>query len=248
MIVSIVPNEDTIFTALRTFLEAIVPVGTEVLQGQTNRVPETEADDFVVMVPIRRARLSTNVDSNGDVFFTGDIATPVDGVSVMTVTEVFYGVIEVENQVFGPTIANAPVVTEQLSGTVGGIGTYSIAPSLALVPSGPLAAGVTRMKQPTDFHIQIDVHGPKSGDTSQIISTYFRDDAGYEAMQALNPNLSPLYADDPKQIPFTNENQQVENRWIIDSHLQANITVVIAQQYADTLNIDLIEVEATYSP
>jgi hypothetical protein len=61
---SFVPSvtDSAIFTALRTFLLAILPAGTDVVQGQANRVPEVTAADFVVATPGRRVRLSTTAE------------------------------------------------------------------------------------------------------------------------------------------------------------------------------------------
>lgn len=53
--------EDVLMTALRTFLLSVLPDGVEVFQGQANRVPEPIGPDFIVMTPIGRLRLATNV-------------------------------------------------------------------------------------------------------------------------------------------------------------------------------------------
>jgi hypothetical protein len=39
-----------------------VPAGVEIVQGQSNRVPEPTADDYVIFTPLTEHRLSTNVD------------------------------------------------------------------------------------------------------------------------------------------------------------------------------------------
>ena len=63
MSVMVTPTEDDVLTILRTFILSIVPAGVEVIQGQVNRVPEPLGDDFIVMTPVNRNRLSTNVGS-----------------------------------------------------------------------------------------------------------------------------------------------------------------------------------------
>lgn len=55
-------SDDTILTALRALLLAILPSGTEVIAGQTNRVPEPASPDFVTMIPLSRSSLSTTVE------------------------------------------------------------------------------------------------------------------------------------------------------------------------------------------
>ncbi|MGN6774994.1 phage neck terminator protein, partial [Rhizobium sp.] len=57
---------------------------------------------------------------------------------------------------------------------------------------------------------------------------------------------TPLFASDPRQLPYVNENQQTENRWVIDVHMQANPTIRAPQEFADQLDITLIDVDAAY--
>lgn len=95
------------------------------------------------------------------------------------------------------------------------------------------------------FIVQVDVHGPNSSDNAVVITTLWRDTYGCEF---LAPLVQPLYADEPRQEPFWNDQKQTENRWVIKLHLQANVTVSTAQQFADTLTVDLIEVDTTYPP
>lgn len=60
MTVSIAPTDDTVMTAVRTLLVDVLPNTWEVFQGQGNRVPEPQGQNFVVMTPTHRNRLSTN--------------------------------------------------------------------------------------------------------------------------------------------------------------------------------------------
>ena len=59
------------------------------------------------------------------------------------------------------------------------------------------------------------------------------------AFTASNPLILPLYVEAPRQAPFTNENQQTENRFIITAHIEANQTVTLPQAFADQLVLDL---------
>jgi hypothetical protein len=58
--VTVAPTKSDVFRALGDFLIDVLPVGTEILQAQDNRVPEPSAQNFVVMTPLRMPRLSTN--------------------------------------------------------------------------------------------------------------------------------------------------------------------------------------------
>lgn len=53
-------TDDDLFAALGNFLTLVLPTGTDVLQGQANRVAEPTGQNFVVMWPTGRTRLSTN--------------------------------------------------------------------------------------------------------------------------------------------------------------------------------------------
>ena len=70
-----VPSQSNIQVALRAFLLNILPAGTQVIQGQDNRVSEPSVGDFVVITPIRRERIETNTDTFNDCAFTGSIHT-----------------------------------------------------------------------------------------------------------------------------------------------------------------------------
>lgn len=55
-------TESNILTALGNFLVGALPAGVTIVRGQDNQVVEP-LDDFVVMTPMLRNRLATNVDS-----------------------------------------------------------------------------------------------------------------------------------------------------------------------------------------
>lgn len=166
-------TETAILTRLTSFLEAVLPAGVEVVQGQDNRVPEPVGPDFVVFWPINRARLGTNLGEYDPLDETKAVTTPVK------------------------------------------------------------------------FTVQVDVHGPNGADNAQVIMSLWRDPYGCEFM---DPIAAPLYGEDFPQLPFANENDQLENRWVLRLHMQANISVSTPQEFADTLAITLVEVDTTYPP
>lgn len=69
----VVPTESNVLAVLRTFIMSVLPSAVEVVRGQDNRVPEPQSLDFVVMTPIRRERLETNVDTSTDIL-AGQVA------------------------------------------------------------------------------------------------------------------------------------------------------------------------------
>lgn len=242
MSLAVSPTQSNTLTALRSFLVSILATDVEVIQGQPNRVPEPKKPNFVVMTPMRRPRLSTNVDVPADVRFTGSIAA-----AVLTVTAVQIGTIVAGRTLFGTGVAAGSVVGAQLTGTPGGIGTYAVSPSQT-VASRTLACGVVGITTPTMVAVQLDVHGPVAGDNAQLISTLFRDPYATKQFAAQSPayDVTPLYADDPKQVPFYNDQQQVEDRWVVEALLQVNPVVSVPQQFADSVSADVISVDASY--
>ncbi len=238
MTLSISPTQEEIFVALRKFLINILPAAVPVVQGQTNRVPEPQEDDYVIMILLRRRRIETNVDTFTDKAFIGSIIN-----DQMTITEVLKGTLAPGDQITGEEVADG---TKVVSGP-GGVGVYTVEPDGQTVPSTILQAGGGFYRQNTEITIQLEVHGPSSGDLAQTISTMMRDDYAVEFFKDY-PNIFPLYADDPKQMPFSNDQQQVEDRWVIEAGLQANQTVQAPQQFADTVTVGLINVDAEYPP
>ncbi|MGJ4855509.1 hypothetical protein ACN6KF_001455 [Labrys sp. La1] len=233
------PTQSNIFVALRSFLTAILPAGVEVVQGQDNRVPEPQGEDYVLMVPILRNRLSTNIHTPHDVSFIGSIAG-----TTLTVTEMTLGSIDVGQAVFGLGVTSGTTIAGLGTGS-GGVGTYTV--SLAqTVAAGALASGSEEIMQPTQVTIQLDVHGPNSGDNAQTISTLMRDPVGVDLFAASSFDIAPLHADDPKQMPFVNGEQQWEWRWIVDAVLQVNASLTVPREFAESVSVSTHNVQADF--
>ena len=257
------PNQSDIQTSLVSFLASILPAGLPIIEGQDNRVAEPRENDFVVFWPLRRDRMSTNIDMFVDSAFVGSISG-----TTMTITNVLtvnnsnaIGHFEIGVSPIGPTptinlavgslifgigVAAGTVVTAINTGT-GGIGTYTVSPSQT-VSSEVLAAGVGTYMQETGVEFQLDVHGPNSSDNVQVISTLFRDGYAYDFFAALNPAITPLYADEPMQVPFINDQQQYETRYVLPVRIQANQSVTVPQQFASQVVVGLLNVDATFPP
>jgi hypothetical protein len=96
----------------------------------------------------------------------------------------------------------------------------------------PSAPSTKSILEPTKVTVQLDVHGPASADNAQVISTLFRDEYAVTAFAATGFDVTPLYADDPKQVPFVNGEQQVEERWIVEAVMQCNPSITVPQDFA----------------
>jgi hypothetical protein len=88
--------------------------------------------------------------------------------------------------------------------------------------------------------VQIDCYGPSSQDWAVVLTTLFRDPY---AVTALGANVTPLHADDPKQIPIVDGEENFEQRWLITAYLQYNPVVTIPMQFFDGVVVGLIDVE-----
>lgn len=94
-------TEDQLTTELRTFLVGLALTGVhpdDVILAQINRVPEPKAENFVIMTPIGRRRLATNVETWSTV---PDPAPPPDTLRMQRNTE-----ITVQIDIHGPVSAD----------------------------------------------------------------------------------------------------------------------------------------------
>lgn len=243
---SITPTQDGIQIALRTALLGILPDGVDVIAGVQNRVPEPDASRFVVMTPIRGKRLRTNIDSANDVRFTASIAA-----AIMTVTDVAFGTLLDGAVIFGTGIAANTRIVDQLTGPPGLDGTYQVSVAQTL-SSRTLASGAKQLEQGAQVTVQLDFHSADNTafDLAQMVATVLRDEAGVALFTEQDPNYGvvPLYADDPVYRPFLNENQQAEWRWMLEAQLQVNQVTSLPQQYADAVEVEVINVDAAYPP
>lgn len=116
----------------------------------------------------------------------------------------------------------------------------------------PTQAQERHALQPTQVTVQLDIHGPNSSNTAQIISTLFRDGYGCDRFAETGFDVQPLFCSDPRQVPFLNEAQQIEMRWVIDAVMQANPIVTSAQEFAGDLRLHPVgavqEVDAAFPP
>jgi hypothetical protein len=240
------PTQNEVFDVLQAFILDVCPVTSPAWQAwlaDNNRVSAPRVGNYVMMSPLRVPRLRTNIASDQDCKFTGSIAG-----TVLTVTELASGVIRAGATLFGTGVTTN---TKIVSGP-GGVGSYVIDTSQT-VSSRVLSAGARSVEQGAEFVVQLDFHSDDTSavDAANAFSTLFRDPYGvdfFEAYAVANgkPVVVPLYGDDPKQMPFINENQQWEWRWVIEAHLQVNETVVVPQQYADIITPVPVSVEAEF--
>lgn len=106
--------------------------------------------------------------------------------------------------------------------------------------------GTRNFQQSMKIALQLDIHGPMSANNTAMISTLFNSDYGVDTVKASGFDISPLYSDDGKQMPFTNGENQYEQRWIINAVMQYNPVTSVAQDFIDELEVNIINVDAAY--
>lgn len=258
------PTQSQVQAALGAFLTAVLPpLGADgkpvsVIAAVENRVPEPDGVAFVVMTPIRFQRLATNEDSSEDCKFTGSIAG--NTLTVSAIDPTVGGAIVAGATIFGVGVAAATVVQAQLTGTPGGVGTYRVSGSQT-VSLRTLSAGEVQMLQEAEVTVQLDFHSAPpadgtpnpaaAGDMAQTVATTFRDEFAATFFAGLAPPLNsvaPFTADDPRYVPFWNDQQQAESRWVSEVRLQVNQTISIPKTYADVVSIIPVNINAAYPP
>jgi hypothetical protein len=246
MAVTVSPTEQQIDTALNAFLATLAPAGTPIILGQQNRVPEPQPGTFLVMWPLRRIRLATNEDAFDDCFFDGSIAG-----TLMTVGTVTGLALAPGRAVYGPDVAAGTTIASQQSGTPGGAGVYVVSPSQT-VSSATFSAGAATFTQETEVVYQVDVHAPgvqAASDLAQAITTMTRDAYATTFFAAQGVAVRPIHADDPRQIPWTDAEDQFESRYVVEMHLDVQQTISgVPAQFAGSATITAINVDASFPP
>ena len=116
------------------------------------------------------------------------------------------------------------------------------------VLSDPAAVTKT-IETDTRLDVQLDVYSNLyASENAQLIAMLFRDQYAVDALQVAGFDIAPLYCSDPRQMVFTNAESQYESRWSIDISVQINPVATVPQQFANSVAIVKIDVEAAYSP
>ena len=168
-------TEADVFTALRSFLIAVLPAGTEVVQAQNNGVP-MPLGPFVAMNSTSIRRLSTNVGVN--------------------------------------------------------------------VP-GSVNPGSQTVSSSVQMSVQLDFFGVGSGDMAVTVQTLFRDGYG---VSLFPPTVTPLYADDPVQLPLIGGEANFEQRWKLDAVMQFNPAFSPPLDFANALTVGVVSVDQRFPP
>lgn len=150
----------------------------------------------------------------------------------------FYVTVGQENRVAEPLNAAAPTNTNYIVMWI--LRAPRLSTNVDKLASLGLQATSSQSSQCT---LQLDVHGPEAFNNSMIVSTMGRDSYAVDFFAAIGDTIAPLYADDPRNMPFTSGEQQYEDRYIVEFDLQVNQTITIAAQSARALDLDITNVD-----
>ena len=98
-----------------------------------------------------------------------------------------------------------------------------------------------------DYSVQFDCYGPNAGVIANILNDSWYSNQTFELFKP--QGLAPLWIDEPRFIPLINGEQQYENRWTMQIHVQAKPSITDSQQSASTVTINptgIINVDAKY--
>jgi hypothetical protein len=111
-------------------------------------------------------------------------------------------------------------------------------------PDGSTASN----KRSTQFNVQIDCYGDLAMDRANTLSMMVRSDYACQQFAASGVDMQPLYATDAVQRPFVSGEAQYIERWGFDAVMQINPVVSVPQQFADSLEVGLIDVDVVFPP
>lgn len=106
-------------------------------------------------------------------------------------------------------------------------------------------AGTRAIQQNTQVEVQLDFYGAQAHDWAIMAETLWRDEQG---CALLGPTCQPLHADNAIQIPHVTAEDEFQERWTLRAFLQYNPVTTLPQQFADALQVDIINVDERYPP
>lgn len=111
----------------------------------------------------------------------------------------------------------------------------------------PQASTQTHQRS-TRWDVQLDFYGANAADYANLVATLMKSDYACSQIEASGLSMDPLYAEEPRQIPFVNAENQYEKRWSVQCAFQFNPTVVVAQQFAASLQVIPESIDVVFPP
>lgn len=100
------------------------------------------------------------------------------------------------------------------------------------------------LEEALEMAFQIDCYGSQSHAWATMLSTLLRDQYGVSQLRP--KGITPLYADDARLMPTVFGEEQYEARWSLDARFQMNAVTTVPQQYADALELTMVNVQERF--
>lgn len=94
--------------------------------------------------------------------------------------------------------------------------------------------------------MQINLFGAATSNEMQTITTLWRDMQAVDFFASLNAPITPLFTSDVRQSGFITSERQYNDQWSVDLEMEVNFTLPIPQDFAETITIIPISVDAEY--
>lgn len=114
--------------------------------------------------------------------------------------------------------------------------------------AGASNPGVDNVKTSSQWRCQLDFYGAGAQDMATSISRIVRTEYACDQFTASGVDMQPLYAEEPKNLTMINAENQYEPRWSFDFLAQFNPVVSVPLDFADSLDVELVEVDAVFPP
>ena len=114
--------------------------------------------------------------------------------------------------------------------------------------TGDPATSTIRNSRSSEWAVQLDFFGDTAMDMANTIAGLARTDYACQQLASGGVDIAPLYAGDPMQTSMINGEQQYEQRWTFEFVTQFNPVITTPMQYADALQINLVEVDTEFPP
>ena len=114
--------------------------------------------------------------------------------------------------------------------------------------AGSANPGVDSAKTSSQWRCQLDFYGTGAQDAATAVSRIIRTTYACDQFTASGVDMQPLYAEEPKNLTMINAENQYESRWSFDFVAQFNPVVSTPLDFADSLTVELAEVDAVFPP
>jgi hypothetical protein len=86
--------------------------------------------------------------------------------------------------------------------------------------------------------VQLDIFADNAMDTALLINHYYR-----SSLIETIPYAGAIYATSPRQLMMYDDEARMDERWMLELHIERDDELVLSTQTANTLDVGIIEAE-----